>query len=162
MNPNKRTLYFIRKLSYAILFLFAFVVFSLSSLFAFTITCNEYYCYYKNCNKNNFDEKVNCFIEKTNNFNSWMLLDLMSGGYILSISFIVFTARVLFIQIKKSIVACNYYRVSAVNSKFMNKKKSFKNYVLPLEPLKESIEESAEESEEESVEIDKRNRLFLV
>lgn len=64
MNPNKRTVYFIRKLSHAILFLFAFVVFSLSSLFAFTITCNEYYCYYKNCNNNIFDEKVNCFTEK--------------------------------------------------------------------------------------------------
>lgn len=170
MNPNKTTLFFLRKSSHAILFLFTFIVFSICSFFVFTMTCNEHYCYYKNCNKNNFDEKVNCFIEKTNNFNSWMLLDLMSGGCILSISFIVFTARVLFVQIKKSIVACNYYHVSAVNPKFMNKRKSFKNYVLPLESLKESIEELAEESEEElmkksmkkSLEIDERNYLFSV
>ena len=162
MNPNKRIVYFLRKLSYAILFLFAFVVFSLSSLFAFAMTCNQNYCYYKNCNKNNFDEKVVCFTEKTNNFNNWMLLDLIFSGYILSVLFVVFIARTLCEQIKKLIITHNYYRSSTVNSKFMNKRKSFKNYILPLESLKESIEQSSEESEEESLEIDKRNCLFVV
>lgn len=79
------------------------------------------------------------------------------------ICFICSICSALCEQIKKLIITRNYYyRGSTVNSKFMNKKKSFKNYVLPLEPLKESIEESAEESEEESLEIDKRNHLFLV
>ena len=172
---NKKMVYCLKKIVHAFLLLFALIIFSLSSIFSWILICNEHYCYYEKCYKNNFDEKMNCFFDQTNNFSNWSLLDLMFGGYILAIIFTMLTMRMLYTKIIKLFAGRDYnhnynygHHKLSTNSKILNKKKSYKNYVLRLESLKESLDESIDEElvdesmDEEALKIDDNNLLLFV
>lgn len=69
---------YIKRTIYAFLFVLAFIIYSFFNIFFLIITCNNYLCYYKKCNKHNFDHKMECFFDKTDDLIDWLFLDLFS------------------------------------------------------------------------------------
>jgi hypothetical protein len=124
-----------RKIFYAILSLGTFVVFTLGNLFTFILGCNETYCYYENCHCTDIDERMDCFLELTTSLNDWLMLDLISGGYILGIGCVIFVAYTSCVKIKKIISHNNRSGIS------------YKKNVIPYESIKKYDKEIKEEEE---------------
>ena len=142
----------IKKVFYSILLLIVFEIFSISSLIGFTLTCGKYFCYYDNCYKHNFDKKIKCFFDKTNNFSDWLIINLASLGIICGTFLILILLRKSFIKIKKYFTDCkSKYKFIILSNNHNNRKKKYAPRSEPFEPL-EKIEEIEELEEIEEIE----------
>ncbi len=142
----------IKKVGYTILILIVIGIFSVSSLMAFTLTCRKHFCYYNKCYKcckHNFDKKIKCFFEKTNDFGNWILLDLASVGIILGTFLILILLKKTFIKMKKYFTDCkNKYQLRILSNNHYNKKIIYTSI-----NFNESLEKIEELEELEELEV---------
>jgi hypothetical protein len=106
-----------------IIFLLLFIVFTFSSFIIFSFSCGKYYCYYKNCYKNDYMEQLKCFVKKTNSIDKLLLLDLVAIIYIFIIYCITFIFRITCKDICKRIKKRNNnnFLLSQEKTKLLNK-----------------------------------------
>lgn len=74
-----------KKIFLAFIIIFATIIFSLFNIFTLILTCSEYYCYYKKCHDYNFDKKMECFFDKTDDLLDWLILNIFSIGIYFSL-----------------------------------------------------------------------------
>jgi len=93
---------YIRKILLAFIFIFTTIIFSLFNIFTLIVTCSKYYCYYKKCQnyKYNFDNKMKCFFDKTDDLLDWSILNIFSLGIYFTLIMSVLITKIFYKKVK--------------------------------------------------------------
>ena len=134
-----------KRIFYGFLTIFALIIFSLFNISSFIITCSDYYCYYKKCNKHGFNYKIECFFEKTDSIIDWIILDSYSIGIIIAIISLVIFAKYL------------YRKISTVSKDYVNRYTKINNELRDT-----SVGKETNDIFEESLETDEIDPLLML
>jgi hypothetical protein len=138
------------------LLLLGLTIYSLCNIFTFIITCNKYFCYYSSCYEHYFDKTTECFFDKTDGLDDWLILDFGATGIYFAIILILVLLKKLFVKIKKCFLdyKYKYYSWLFPNTHMTNKYTSTSSFT--------SGKGLYDKFEEESLETDEMDPLIMV